>query len=205
MVIDLLLILVFIVVPIAALCMQTIPLRLGNVVFHDTDLEHAWFIVAQYAEGTFEQRFGYPTGYFYVENERTQRPTRLLMKEAQPAGAVTDGCSLQLGEVSTAGFDGGCGSGCLMFCLVACIAAPFWLVSIFDRFFRFMLRSRVDVQLQGAGSDAVASFAFYGPGGYSLRRRYAQAFEKPTLPAALTSDPVPAGPTGGRHASGHAV
>jgi hypothetical protein len=57
-----------------------------------------------------------------------------------------------------------------------------------DRFFRFMLRSRVDVQLQASGTDAIASFAFYGPGGYSLRRRYAQAFEKPVLPAALSAD-----------------
>ena len=204
---DLLLFLVFIVVPIAALCMQTIPVRLGNVVFRDTDLEHAWFIVAQYAEGTFEQRFGYPTGYFSVEDKRTQRPTRLVMKEAQPTGAVTDGCSLQLGSVSMAGFEEGCGAGCIMFCLVACVAAPFWLVSIFDRFFRFMLRSRVDVQLHAAGSDAVASFAFYGPGGYSLRRRYAEAFEKPSLPVSLAVSPTgaPVPPAGGRHVPGHAA
>jgi hypothetical protein len=206
---NLLLILVFIVVPIAALCMQTIPMRLGNVTFRDTDLEHAWLLVAQYAEGTFEQRFGYPTGYFSVEDKRSQRPHRILMKEAQPAGAVTDGCSLQLGQLGLAGFDEGCGAGCLWFCAVAFIGAPFWLVSVFDRFFRFMLRSRVDVQLRAAGPDSVASFAFYGPGGYALRRRYAQVFEKPTLPAALAVDPgTPTGerpaaaPAGGRPAPG---
>jgi hypothetical protein len=190
MILNLLLILVFIVVPIAALCMQTIPLRLGNVTFHDTDLEHAWLIVAQYARGTFEQRFGYPTGYFYIEEKRSRRPDRILMREAQPVGAVTDGCSLQIGQLGLAGFEGGCGAGCLWFFAVAFIGAPFWLVSMFDRFFRFMLRSRVDVQLQAAGPDAVASFAFYGPGGYSLRRRYAQVFEKPALPVALTMDPA---------------
>lgn len=190
MVFDFLLIIVFIVVPIAALCMQTIPLRLGNVTFHDTDLEHAWMLVVQYAQGTFEQRFGYPTGYFFLEDKRSQRPHRVLMREAQPVGAVTDGCSLQLGQLGLAGFDEGCGAGCLWFFAVAFIGAPFWLVSVFDRFFRFMLRSRVDVQLQASGPDSVASFAFYGPGGYSLRRRYAQVFEKPTLPATLTAEPV---------------
>jgi hypothetical protein len=187
---DILLILVFIVVPIAALCMQTIPLRIGNVTFHDTDLEHAWLIVAQYARGTFEQRFGYPTGYFFLEEKRSQQPHRILMREAQPVGAVTDGCSLQLGQLGLVGFEEGCGAGCLWFLAVAFIGAPFWLVSIFDRFFRFMLRSRVDVQLQASGPDAVASFAFYGPGGYSLRRRYAQVFERPVLPAALMTDPA---------------
>jgi hypothetical protein len=190
MIFNILLILVFIVVPIAALCMQTIPLRLGNVTFHDTDLEHAWLIVAQYARGTFEQRFGYPTGYFFLEEKRSQQPHRIVMREAQPAGAITDGCSMQLGQLGLVGFEEGCGAGCLWFFAVAFIGAPFWLVSIFDRFFRFMLRSRVDVQLQASGSDSVASFAFYGPGGYSLRRRYAQVFEKPVLPAALTIDPA---------------
>jgi hypothetical protein len=66
------------------------------------------------------------------------------------------------------------------------------LVSAFDRFFRLILRSRVDVSLKAAGPDTVASFAFYGPGGYSLRRRYAQVFEKPTLPATLVGDGAPA-------------
>src|SRR5260370_1569241 len=108
MIFNFLLILVFIVVPIAALCMQTIPLRLGNVTFHDTDLEHAWLIVAQYAQGTFEQRFGYPTGYFFLEEKRSRRPHRILMREAQPAGAVTDGCSLQIGQLARAGLEGGC-------------------------------------------------------------------------------------------------
>jgi hypothetical protein len=190
MIFNILLILVFIVVPIAALCMQTIPLRIGNVTFHDTDLDHAWLIVAQYAQGTFEQRFGYPTGYFVLEDKRSKQPHRILMREAQPGGAVTDGCSLQIGQLGLAGFEEGCGAGCLWFFAIAFIGAPFWLVSTFDRFFRFMLRSRVDVQLQASGPDAVASFAFYGPGGYSLRRRYAQVFEKPVLPVALTMDPA---------------
>ena len=196
---DFLLILVFVVVPIAALCMQTIPARLGNVTFRDTDPDHAWDIVHEYARGTFEQRFGYPTGYFFIEEKRSQRPNRILMREAQPAGAVTDGCSVQMGALSMAGFDGGCASGCLWLAAVAFIGAPFFLVSAMDRFFRFMLRSRVEVQLQAAGSDTVASFAFYGPGGYSLRRRYAQVFEKPVLPVALTMAPAP--PEGERPAA----
>jgi hypothetical protein len=191
-VLDILLFLAFVALPVAALCMQTIPMRLTGVTFHDTDLPHAWELVIAYAEGTFEQRFGYPTGYFAVEEKRTQRPTRVLMRELQPAGAVTDGCSMQLGAFSLSGLDEGCGAGCLMFCLVAAIAAPFWGISILDRFFRFMLRSRVDVQLQAAGPDSVASFAFYGPGGYSLRRRYAQVFAKPALPPELSAEPAAA-------------
>jgi hypothetical protein len=187
---DVLLFLVFIAIPGAALVMQSVPLRLGDVTFHDTDPPHAWAIVSQYAAGTFEQRFGYPTGYFYLDEKRSQQPTRMLIREAQPAGAVTDGCSLQISSMSLSGFEGGCGPGCMMFFAVAFIGAPFLLVSTFDRFFRFLLRSRVDVHLEASGPDAVAAFAFYGIGGYSLRRRYAQVFERPALPAALSAEAV---------------
>ena len=180
--------------------MQVIPLRLGDVTFRDTDPAHAWKIISQYAQGTFEQRFGYPTGYFYVDQKRSRRPERLLMREAQPSGAITDGCSLQISSLSLAGFEGGCGPGCMMFLTVAFIGAPFLLVSALDRFFRLILRSRVDVSLTASGPNTVATFAFHGPGGYFLRRRYAQAFERPELPTALTAEPVR--PAGGRHATG---
>jgi hypothetical protein len=205
---DIVLFLVFVAVPAAAVCTQVIPLRLGEVTFHDTDLAHAWMLVAQYAEGTFEQRFGYPTGYFYLDRKRSHQPSRILMREFQPAGAITDGCSTQLGALSLTGFEGGCATGCLGFFVIAFIGAPFFLVSACDRFFRLVLRSRVDVSLTAAGPDTVASFAFHGPGGYSLRRRYAQAFEKPTLPAGLGLDVAPAaaeGPEGGAPSSGRPV
>lgn len=189
---DLVLFLVFVAVPVAATCTQVIPLRLEAVTFHDTDLAHAWTLVGQYAEGTFEQRFGYPTGYFYLDEKRSQQPTRILMREAQPAGAITDGCSMQLGALSLSGFEGGCGAGCLGILAIGFIGAPFFLVSAFDRFFRLVLRSRVDVSLKTSGPDVVAAFAFYGPGGYSLRSRYAHVFDKPALPASLSIDVVQA-------------
>ena len=195
---DFVLVLVFIVVPIAAVCTQVIPMRLGEVVFRDTDMEHAFDLIAQYAQGTFEQRFGYPTGYFYIDAKRSRGPSRILVREAQPAGAITDGCSMQLSAMSLSGFEGGCASGCIGFFMIGCIGAPFFLVSACDRFFRLVLRSRVDVQLQSAGRDTVAQFAFHGPGGYSLRRRYATVFEEPALPAALAPSTAP---VAGRHAA----
>jgi hypothetical protein len=201
---DFLLILVLVVVPVVAMCTQAIPLRSGDVTFRDTDPEHAWGLVAQYAQGTFEQRFGYPTGYFSVDEKRSERPRRVLIREVQPSGAITDGCSAQVGAASLSGFDEGCGPGCLAFMVIIFIGSPFILVSMFDRFFRLVLRSRVDVGLRESGNDTVASFAFYGPGGYSLRRRYGQVFEKPALPAVVQPAAPPAAATG-RHAAGSAA
>lgn len=203
--ISILIVIFLIAVPILAVCTQSIPLRLNGITFRDTDADHSFGLIMQYAAGTFEQRFGYPTGYFYIDGKRSQQPTRLLIREAQPSGAVTDGCSAQLGSVSLSGMDGGCGPGCIMFFIVATIGAPFFLVSMFDRFYRLILRSRVDVRLQESGPDTVASFAFYGPSGYSMRRRYAQVFEKPTLPAKIANPPVaPATPAAPAAAAGGA-
>jgi hypothetical protein len=189
---DFLFFLVFVALPLASVCTQVIPMRLENIRFRDTEITYAWPLVAQYAQGTFEQRFGYPTGYFYVDQDRSARPSRILVREAQPAGAITDGCSMQLGAMSLSGFEGGCLSGCLGIFVIATIGAPFFLVSIWDRVFRLVLRSRVDVRLEKAGADVIASFSFYGPGGYSLRRRYAQVFEKPALPPTLGLEAAPA-------------
>lgn len=187
---NILLVIIFVLVPIAALCLQNIPARLADVTFRDTAPANALRLVGQYAEGTFEQRFGYPTGYFYVDDKRTREPERLVMREAQPAGAITDGCALQVGALGMSGFEDGVATGCLLMMAVGFIGAPFFIVSALDRFFRFALRSRVDVRFAPSGPDTVVSFAFYGPGGYALRSRYAQAFAKPELPAALTEVPA---------------
>jgi hypothetical protein len=197
---NVLLFIVFVLVPVAALCTQVIPVRLGDITFRETDPAHAWLLVAQYAEGTFEQHFGYPTGYFYIDQKRSKPPMRILVREAQPAGAITDGCSGALSAASVSGFEGGCLSGCVGVFMIGIIGGPFFLVSTFDRFFRLILRSRVDVSLAASGPDTVASFAFHGPGGYSLRRRYAQVFERPVLPEAYGFDVAPS--TAGARAVG---
>jgi hypothetical protein len=200
---GILLFLFFVALPVVALFTQVIPLRLGDVTFHDTDPTHAWWLVAGYARGTFEQRFGYPSGYFVVDENRSQLPARILVREAQPAGSITDGCSVQISSLSLAGFEEGCGAGCLMFMAVSFIGAPFLFVSTFDRVFRLILRSRIDIRLRASGPDTVASVAFYGPGGYLLRGRYAQVFERPELPAELETGSVTPGEV--RQASGRAA
>jgi hypothetical protein len=188
--ISFIVILFLLVLPVIAICLQVIPRRLAGVTFRDTDPDHAWVLIAQYAEGTFEQRFGYPTGYFYVDEEKSRRPSRILVREAQPSGAVTDGCAAQLGSASLAGFDAGCMAGCLGFFVVVMLGAPFFLVSFFDRFYRLILRSRIDVALRSSGPDTVADLSFYGPGGYSMLSRYAQVFHKPVLPPSLLPQPA---------------
>lgn len=186
---DAILVFIFVVVPAVAVCTKTVPLRIADVTFRDTSPSYAWVLVAQYAQGTFEQRFGYPTGYFSIHDSDATRPDRLVMREMQPLGAITDGWSRRASAISRSGFQSGCIVGCFLFVVGTCIGAPFYAVSAADRFCRALLRARVDVRFTGAGPDTVASFAFYGPSAWALRGRYAKVFAAPALPPELMSNP----------------
>jgi hypothetical protein len=186
---QLLAVVVFLVLPAVALTAKIVPAKLSAVRFSETDPTHAWALVAQFAEGTCEQRFGYPSGYFSIDSKRTEQGRRLVMQENQPSGAVTDGCAFSMGSMSFAGFDEGFGVGCMMFFVVAICAAPFIAVSAADRFFRNVLRSRIDVAVRAEGPDALVDFRFFGPGGYAMRNRYARAFAPPELPLQFTVVP----------------
>lgn len=189
-------VLVFLVLPAVALSAKFFPARVSDVRFSSTDPTHAWAIVAQFAEGTCEQRFGYPSGYFSIDSKQADDGKRLVMRENQPAGAVTDGCAFSMGAMSFAGFEEGLGVGCMMFFVVAICAAPFIAVSAADRLFRTVLRSRIDVVVRADGEDALVDFRFFGPGGYAMRNRYARAFAPPELPPQFTlvrpHDPIAA-------------
>lgn len=183
---QLLAVFTFLVLPAVALSAKFIPARLSGVRFSETDPSHAWALVAQFAEGTCEQRFGYPSGYFSIDSKRAEQGKRLVMQENQPAGAVTDGCAFSMGAMSFSGFEEGLGVGCMMFFVVAVCAAPFIAVSAADRFFRIVLRSRIDVAVRADGNDALVDFRFFGPGGYAMRNRYARALAPPELPPQFT-------------------
>lgn len=174
----------FVVVPLAGLATRVIPMRLEGVTFRDTAGPVAWQLVHQYAIGTFEQRFGYPTGYFNPDDKQSQQGKRLIMREMQPTGAITDGCSASLGAVGAAGADAGM-IGCLWVMMIFTIGSPFFIVSFLDRFCRVLLRSKIEVTFTQSGADTIASFSFYGPSGYVLKNRYAQAFARPQLPPTL--------------------
>lgn len=165
-------------------------MRLEGVTFRDTAPQVAWLLVHQYAMGTFEQRFGYPTGYFNPDDKQSQQGKRLVMREMQPTGAITDGCTAAFGAVGAAGADAGL-VGCLWVMMIMTIGSPFFIVSFLDRFCRALLRSKVEVSFTQSGADTTASFSFYGPSGYVLKNRYAQAFARPQLPLAL-AEPAPA-------------
>jgi hypothetical protein len=180
----------FVVVPLAGLATRVIPMRLEGVTFRDTASPVAWLLVHQYAIGTFEQRFGYPTGYFNPDDKQSEQGKRLIMREMQPTGAITDGCSASLGAVGAAGADAGM-IGCLWVMMIFTIGSPFFIVSFLDRFCRALLRSKVEVRFTQSGADTIASFSFYGPSGYVLKNRYAQAFARPQLPPTL-APPAPA-------------
>lgn len=175
-----------IAVAVVGFVCSKVPRKLEPVTFRDTAPQHAGVLVAQFAEGTFENRFGFPTGFFHVDEKKTKEPERYVFKEAQPIGTVTDGCAVNIGSMGAAGLGEGL-YGCLWMLVVGCMAAPFVLISTVDRLYRAMMRSRVQIDVRKAGADCVVTVAFYGISGYLLLSRYALAFATPKLPEGLAA------------------
>jgi hypothetical protein len=171
-------------VALGGLVCRLVARPLDDITFHDTAPDHAGFLVAQFAEGTYENRFGFPTGFFAIDEKKTDPPNRYLFVEAQPMGSVTDGCAAHIGAFGASGIGEG-GAGCLMVLVSAMMAAPFVAISFVDRLYRSMMRSKIQIDVRASGTDSIVSIAFYGIVGYLLRSRYAAAFAAPTLPEEL--------------------
>lgn len=172
------------VVAIAGFGCRVVARRIEPVTFRDTSPDYAGVLVAQFAEGTFENRFGFPTGFYHLDDKRTSRPERFVYVEAQPQGSITDGCAMNIGAAGSAGLGEGV-AGCVWFVGACIVAAPFVVVSVVDRLYRTLMRSRIQIDVKADGADSTVSLAFYGISGYLLMARYRAAFAPPELPEGL--------------------
>lgn len=158
------------------------PAQLGGVEFRETSVEHARFLVSQYAAGTMDGRFGYPSGFFAVNDKKSVDPNVVVLQEAHPSGAVSDGCAASVTAMMPGSFEAGCLGGAFMVAFLGVIASPFYAVSIFDRLCRSLLRSKVVVRLRTTDGNTAATFSFHGISGYLVMPKYRKAFAAPALP-----------------------
>lgn len=193
-------ILVFVLVPLATIVvlvagvgLRIFPSRIEAIRFQDVSPAYVYGLLGSYSDGTYDGRFGYPSGFFSHNEKKSAPGQRLVFDEAQPSGAVSDGCAagITAGGIG-AGADIGGFVGFFIAWLGFMVALPFIIVSFLDRVYRKMLRSRVDVRLTKDGTDVVATFAFHGISGYFVKAKYTRAFAPPALP--LTVFGPPAGP-----------
>ncbi len=179
------------VVLITGLVMRMVPRRLEAVRFEDTTQEHAAMIVLSYAEGTYENRVGYPTGFYVFDEKSSSLPAKVVLKEAQPNGTVTDGCALGTSAIGAVGFEEGCGTGCVTMMIAGIVAAPFYIISGLDRLYRTSLRSKVVVDLRPVDGDTIATVSLHGIGAFLMKERYQNVLHLPELPERLRA-PLPA-------------
>ena len=180
-----LIIIIPLIVVVVGLVMRVVPLRIGDIRFRDTDKDHAATIALSYAEGTYENRLGYPTGFYVYDEKSSRMPDRIVLKEAQPMGTVTDGCAVGAASMGAIGFEDGCGAGCVTTIFATIIAMPFVIVSFLDRMYRAALRSKVTFELRSDGADTVATLSLAGAGAYLMKSRYEKVFNLPELPESV--------------------
>jgi hypothetical protein len=170
---------------VVGLVLLFVPAKVGDVRLAGVSPDHAYDLIAVFSNGTYDSRFGYPSGFFSL-NERKSRPGQhLVYSEMQPSAAASDGCAREAGSLAFAGTGSG-PLGCVMtFIAVSFIAGPFMIASFADRVCRNTLKSQISVSLAADGVDTVASFAFRGVSAYFVKDKFIRAFAEPVLPPGL--------------------
>ena len=68
---------------VAAVGSRAVPRVLHNLRLSNTDAAHAADEFLSFAQGTYENEFGYPSGFFAYDDEATSYPEKVLLREAR--------------------------------------------------------------------------------------------------------------------------
>jgi hypothetical protein len=185
---------------VAGIVLRLLPRKLPPVQLRKVAPGAASQLVSDFIASSYETDFGYPSGYFQIE-QATE--TVVVAKEW-----VTKGSHFiqVLGGFYRAILGFGSALGCLGLYFTFCIAAlatPMLLyAALTETLLKYLLRSRIEVAFERSGDGTQVAFTLRGPSALLVGRRLERAFHEPALPdrvallAGLTVAPATAMPTG---------
>lgn len=169
----------------AGIVLRFLPRKMPPVLLHKVAPTAASRLVSDFIASSYETDFGYPSGYFQIE-QATE--TEVVAREW-----VTKGSHFTqiLGGFYRAVLGLGAGFGCLgmyiTFC-IAVIATPALLyAALTETLLKYLLRSRIRAALERAGDGTAVTFTLRGPSALLVGRRLHRAFHEPELPARVAS------------------
>jgi hypothetical protein len=151
-------------------------------------------LVSDFIASSYETDFGYPSGYFRIEQATD---SEVVAKEWVAKGShFTQILGGFYRAILALGAPFGCIGVYITFC-VAALATPFLLyAAATETLLKHLLRSRIRAGLERSGGGTQVTFTLRGPAALLVGRRLERAFNEPVLPvrvAALASI-VPAQP-----------
>jgi hypothetical protein len=137
-------------------------------------------LVSDFIASSCETDFGYPSGYFVIE-QATE--TEVVATEWVAKGShFTQVLAGFYRAILALGAPFGCLGVYIMFC-IAFLATPFLLyAALTETLLKYLLRSRIRAGLARAGGGTEVTFTLRGPAALLVGRRLERAFSEPVLP-----------------------
>ena len=187
---------------VAGIVLRVFARTLPPVQMHKVAPAAASRLVSDFIASSYETDFGYPSGYFQIEQVTD---TEVVAREWVTKGShFTQILGGFYRAILRLGAPFGCIGMYIMFCIAA-LATPFLLyAALTETLLKHLLRSQIRATLARTGDGTQVTFNLRGPAALLVGRRLERAFHEPVLPnrvAALAGIAV-ALPTGSGPATG---
>jgi hypothetical protein len=170
---------------VAGIVLRLLPRKLPPVRLQKVAPSAASRLVSDFISSSYESDFGYPSGFFRVEQVTGDE---LVAKEWVAKGSHF---TQIIGGFYRAILNVGSGLGCLgMFIMlwIAVLTTPALLyAALTETILKYLLRSRIQAVFERVGDSTQVTFTLRGPSALLVGRRLERAFSEPVLPARVAS------------------
>lgn len=181
-----LIMLAFVIAFVTGVVLRIWTVTLEPVMMAEVTPRYAAEIVSSLLEGVSETRFGFPSGVFRFNAERSLEDSRITVQEMQPGYSVTDGCAAA-STVAGAGIMAeadGCFELIIAGFLFVLVVGPIWVLNLTEKMFRKLLESEVRANLEPVmdPDGTLVTVRLRGVSALLLKRPYEEALSPPKLP-----------------------
>lgn len=170
---------------VAGIALRIFARTLPPVQLHKVAPMAASRLVSDFIASSYETDFGYPSGYFRIEQATD---TEVSAREWVTKGShFTQILSGFYRAILRLGAPFGCLGMYITFCIAA-IATPFLLyAALTEMLLKYLLRSSIRAALERSGSGTQVTFTLRGPAALLVGRRLERAFHEPVLPSRVAA------------------
>jgi hypothetical protein len=170
---------------VAGIVLRLLPRRLPPVRLQKVAPSAASQLVSDFISSSYESDFGYPSGFFRVEQGTGDElvATEWVAKGSHFTQILRGFYRAVLGI--GAGF--GCLGAYIVFCIAALATPALLYAALTETILKYLLRSRIRAVFERAGDGTQVTFTLRGPTALLVGRRLERAFSEPVLPARVAS------------------
>jgi hypothetical protein len=168
---------------VAGVVLRLLPRKLPAVQLRKVAPSAASRLVSDFIASSYETDFGYPSGYFQIEQVSE---TEVTAKEWVTKGShFTQVLGGFYRAILAFGAPFGCLGLYLTFFLAVMVTPALLYAALTETILKYLLRSRIKAAFERAGDGTQVTFTLRGPSALLVGRRLVRAFHEPVLPPRL--------------------